>query len=85
MDLNADTKQHLGNDITLIHQDCSDTWQVESESLDVVFTSNFLEHLPDKPSVDGTIAEAYRCLKKGGRLICLGPNIKYVNGAYWDF
>jgi len=85
MDLNSDTKQHLVKDITLIHQDCATQWQVESDSLDIVFTSNFLEHLPDKGSVDYTIAEAFRCLKKGGRIICLGPNIKYVNGAYWHF
>ena len=85
MDLNADTKEHLNDGITLIHQDCSEPWQLDSESLDVVFTSNFLEHLPNKERVDHTIAEAYRCLKKGGRIICLGPNIKYVNGAYWDF
>ncbi len=85
MDLNSDTKDHLANGVSLIHQDCSTQWQVESNSLDVVFTSNFLEHLPDKKKIDDTIAEAFRCLKKGGRIICLGPNIKYVNGAYWDF
>lgn len=85
MDLNSDTKQHLAKNITLLHQDCSTQWQVESDSLDIVFTSNFLEHLPDKEKVDYTIAEAFRCLKSGGQIICLGPNIKYVNGAYWDF
>jgi hypothetical protein len=26
-----------------------------------------------------------RCLKKGGRIIAMGPNIRYVGGAYWDF
>jgi hypothetical protein len=26
-----------------------------------------------------------RCLKPGGRIICLGPNIKYVGNDYWDF
>ena len=41
-------------------------------TLDVVFTSNFLEHLPDKASVERTVAEAQRCLKNGGLLICLG-------------
>jgi hypothetical protein len=24
-------------------------------------------------------------LKQGGLIVCLGPNIKYVRGAYWDF
>jgi SAM-dependent methyltransferase len=53
--------------------------------LDAVFTSNFLEHLPDKEAVRKTLSHAYRCLKPGGRFIAMGPNIKYVPGAYWDF
>ena len=30
-------------------------------------------------------AHAFTALKPGGRLIALGPNIKAVPGAYWDF
>lgn len=85
MDLNPATEKHLLPGVSFLHQDCSKEWQIESESLDVVFTSNFLEHLIDKSSVDRTISEAYRCLKTGGKIICLGPNIKYIQGAYWDF
>jgi SAM-dependent methyltransferase len=85
MDLNPDAAIHLGKEIDFLHQDCSLTWQLPAESLDVVFTSNFLEHLPDKQRVESTISEALRCLKPGGLIICLGPNIKYVPGAYWDF
>jgi hypothetical protein len=29
--------------------------------------------------------EAFRVLKPGGRFIGLGPNIRYLPGAYWDF
>lgn len=85
MDLNHDTQNHIAADIKFIHQDCATNWQLQSESVDIIFTSNFLEHLPDKASVDFTVSESLRCLKKGGKFICLGPNIKYVNGAYWDF
>jgi len=85
MDLNPASGEHLADKIHFIHQDCSQQWSLESDSLDVVFTSNFLEHLPDKASVERTISEAYRCLKVGGIIICLNPNIKYVFGAYWDF
>jgi hypothetical protein len=31
------------------------------------------------------LQEARRCLKDGGRIICLGPNIRFLRGAYWDF
>lgn len=85
MDLNPATPEHLAPGITFIHQDCSRPWGMESNSLDVVFTSNFLEHLPDKPSIERAVAEAYRCLKDGGLLICMGPNMNCVPGSYWNF
>lgn len=85
MDLNPSTPQHLHPDVVLFHQDCSARWALEDRALDTVFTSNFFEHLPDKESLRRTLAEAFRCLKPGGRLICLGPNIKYLAGPYWDF
>ncbi|MEK6744842.1 MAG: class I SAM-dependent methyltransferase [Nitrospirota bacterium] len=85
MDLNPDTGALLAPGIRLIQQDCSVRWPVNDNALDVVFTSNFLEHLTDKASIQRTIAEAYRCLKDNGAIICLGPNIKYLPGEYWDF
>ena len=66
-------------------QDCSARWQLADASLDVVFTSNFFEHLPDKTALGRTFDEIRRCLRPGGRLIAMGPNIKYLPGAYWDF
>lgn len=85
LDINPDTESRLSAGIKFLRQDCSKEWQIDSESLDVVFTSNFLEHLPDKNCIERTIEQAYRCLKDNGLIICLGPNIKYVHGAYWDF
>jgi SAM-dependent methyltransferase len=85
MDLNPKTTEHLDPDVTLLRQDCSRRWALPDASLDVVFTSNFFEHLPDKLALKQTLLEARRCLKPGGRLIAVGPNIKYVQGAYWDF
>jgi hypothetical protein len=29
--------------------------------------------------------QARRCLRPGGRIIALGPNIRYLPGKYWDF
>ncbi len=85
MDLNPDAEKQLTGKTRFLHQDCSQPWQIDSASLDVVFTSNFLEHLPDKAHVAATVTEAHRCLKQNGLIILLGPNIKYVPGAYWDF
>lgn len=85
IDLNPATAEHLDPSVTFFQQDCSKEWPLVSESLDVVFTSNFLEHLPDKSLIEATVAEAFRCLKDGGLIICMGPNIKYLPGLYWDY
>ena len=85
MDLNPDMPQRVEKGVGTLLQDCSAEWQLPDESLDVVFTSNFFEHLPDKAALGRTLDQARRCLKPGGRLIALGPNIKYLPGAYWDF
>ena len=76
MDLNPDTEKQLSDEVSFLHQDCSEKWQLPDESLDLVFTSNFFEHLPDKESIEKSISEASRCLKKGGMIVCLGPNIR---------
>jgi len=85
MDLNPDAPAHLAKNIEFLHQDCSAPWPMPDNTLDVVFTSNFFEHLPDKDSLNRTLRQAQRCLKPGGRLIAIGPNIKYLHGEYWDF
>lgn len=85
MDLNPDSKGRLNPDVQFLQQDCSQTWSVALDELDVVFTSNFFEHLPDKNTLGRTLDQAFRCLKRGGRLIAVGPNYKCVNGRYWDF
>jgi len=85
IDLNVDAKQRLDPSVEFINQDCSDEWPLPNNSLDIVFTSNFFEHLPSKSHIEKTIIQAKRCLKPNGRLICLGPNIKHLPGLYWDF
>lgn len=85
MDLNPDSKHFARPEVRVLEQDCSLDWAVETESLDVVFTSNFLEHLPTKQALQNTLVQAHRTLKCGGRFIAMGPNIRLVPGAYWDF
>ena len=84
MDLNPDSVRFVQT-ATILEQDCSQPWSVDAGSLDVVFTSNFFEHLPGKATLENTLIQAFRSLKPGGRLIAMGPNVRYVPGAYWDF
>ncbi len=85
MDLNEESASKISPGITFLHQDCSEVWALDDNSLDVIFTSNFFEHLRNKQSLDSTLHQAFRCLKPHGRLICLGPNIKYIGSDYWDY
>jgi SAM-dependent methyltransferase len=85
MDLNPTTKNRLRPDVQFLEQDCSAPWPLPTNSLDIIFTSNFFEHLPCKSALQATLLEAYGCLKPGGHLIALGPNVRYLSGEYWDF
>jgi SAM-dependent methyltransferase len=85
MDLNAAARERVTPDVRVLQQDCSETWPLPADTLDIVFTSNFFEHLPTKHALQATLLEAYRCLRPGGRVIAMGPNVKHLTGAYWDF
>ena len=85
MDLNPKTKSLLDKEIIFHQQDCSESWKIDPNSLDIVFTSNFFEHLPNKESLNRTMGEIKMALKPGGRLIAMGPNISILKGRYWDF
>ena len=85
IDLNPKTKELLDKNINFIQQDCSKPWNIKPGSLDLIFTSNFFEHLPNKYSLEQTIIEIKKTLKPGGRIIAMGPNISVLKGRYWDF
>lgn len=86
LDLNPDTLRFLTSDIEFHAASAADLGTLfQDNAIDVVFTSNFLEHLPDKATLNRTFSEIHRVLRPGGRLLALGPNIRCVGGAYWDF
>ena len=58
---------------------------VPHDYFDVVFVSNYLEHLPNRDAVVTQLAEIRAVMKRDARLIVLQPNIRYVGAAYWDF
>jgi SAM-dependent methyltransferase len=58
---------------------------VQDASVDVCFSSNFLEHLPTKEVVGRVLAEIRRVLRPGGLYVALQPNIRFCGDVYWDF
>ena len=85
VDMNPDAPSHLGPDVDFKLTPVNDLSHIESDSVDRVFTSNFLEHLPDKAACDVVLKEVCRVLKPGNQFMILGPNIRYVYKDYWDY
>jgi SAM-dependent methyltransferase len=85
VELNPDAAGRLPAGARLVAQPGWDLTGVEAASVDVVFASNFFEHLPTKDLLLQTLAEARRVLRPGGRLLILQPNLAYLHGRFFDF
>jgi SAM-dependent methyltransferase len=85
VDLNPVTPLKAAPNVTVVSQDVTTPWQVNTQSVDVVFTSNFFEHLPSKQALVYCLSEIHRVLRPNGRLLALGPNIRFCFDIYWDF
>jgi SAM-dependent methyltransferase len=86
VDLNPDAKNFLKSEIEFHHCTATNLSSIiANNSADVVFTSNFLEHLPDKNTLDVFLTQVFAALKPRGKYIILGPNLRYLPGKYWDF
>jgi SAM-dependent methyltransferase len=85
VDLNPRVREFAGPGVRVINESCTALASLPDASADVVFMSNFLEHLPSKQMVMDTLAEAKRLLRPGGRIMILQPNVRLLPGAYWDF
>jgi SAM-dependent methyltransferase len=85
LDLNPATPLKARSEVTVLNQDITSPWALTSESADVVFSSNFFEHLPTKEALQHCFGEIFRVLRPGGRLLAMGPNIRFCYDVYWDF
>ncbi|ALG68824.1 class I SAM-dependent methyltransferase [Beggiatoa leptomitoformis] len=85
IDLNPDVKKFAADNIQILNESCMAISSLDDDSADIVFMSNFLEHLQDKKQVLETIEESKRILKVGGCLLILQPNIRFLADVYWDF
>lgn len=85
VDMSEESADYLDEAVEFRPGDIADVSWVADQSVDVVFTSNVLEHLSDRDHVARAISEARRVLKAGGSFIAMGPNIRFLPGLYWDF
>ncbi len=85
LDINPDSSRHLQGDVRFEQVAATDLGAFMDGKADVVFTSNFLEHLPDKQTLELLLDQIMLALKPGGRYLIMGPNLRYLPGEYWDF
>ena len=84
VDLNPDVKQFAAPDVRVINAPCTAIQQLEASSVDIVFMSNFLEHLPTYREVLEILATSYHKLKPGGSVLILQPNYRLNPIRYFD-
>lgn len=85
VDLNMDSLQFLNVGVEFHQCKATRMSDVVLNRADILFTSNFLEHLPDKNTLDLFLEQVMLALKPGGKYLVLGPNLRYLPGQYWDF
>jgi SAM-dependent methyltransferase len=85
VDLNPDTSAAAGPGVEVVRTSSTDLSALGDASIDVVFSSNFFEHLPDKDALLATLRECRRVVRPSGRILVLMPNIRYLPGRYWDY
>lgn len=85
VDTNPDLPKFAAPGVRTIVGEILDLQSVEAASVDVVFASNFFEHLATKADMLRALAAAHRVLKPGGKILVLQPNIDAVHGQYWHF
>jgi len=85
VDLNPDSKSCLTEDVEFHQASASELPMLADSEVDVCFSSNFFEHLPDKEVMDQVLTEAVRVLKPGGIYLAMQPNLRCEPGRYWDY
>lgn len=82
-DLNPEMKQFAAADVDWTQADALSVGDLPPGSVDLVFASNFFEHL-EMDAADELLAAIHRALRPGGRLMLIQPNHKRCADHYFD-
>ncbi|MBW4604817.1 MAG: class I SAM-dependent methyltransferase [Calothrix sp. FI2-JRJ7] len=87
IDLNPDSNKFANSDVDVINIDILtiDMHKNILKSFDVIFISNFFEHLGNKEELIKVLLFCFDHLKTGGSLLVIQPNFKYSFREYFDF
>lgn len=81
VDIDPSVKKYSKNINVLINDINSDTLKIKNDSIDVIFSKSFIEHLTNP---DNFFSEAYRILKPGGKILTLVPDWESNIKIYFD-
>lgn len=84
VDINPDIQRFADKEVETIQTSATNLEQINDATADVIFVSNFFEHIT-KPDIVSCLREAHRVLKAGGRMLILQPNYRYCQKDYWMF
>lgn len=82
-DINPEMARYAGPDVDFVCVDVTERWPADPASADLVFASNFLEHIP---VADGAslLRNVHEALRPGGRVVLLQPNFRRCAARYFD-
>ena len=89
IDLNPDSNKFANSDVTVLNFNILDVQQQNkwefAKCFDIIFISNFFEHLENKKDLIEILIFCWQHLKPGGSLLVIQPNFKYSYREYYDF
>ncbi|MCX5641805.1 MAG: class I SAM-dependent methyltransferase [Candidatus Omnitrophica bacterium] len=85
VDVNPEVKNYADAGVEALVSKSTEISIIPENAIDLVFCSNFFEHLPDREIVLKTLQEVKRILKPQGLIIVISPNISYVRWDFWNF
>ncbi len=84
MDSDPLVAEHCSQEVDFVHAD-SLSGKDLGGPFDVIFISNFLEHLESGKQVMAFLEDLRPHLTKDGKLLILQPNFELIGAAYFDF
>ncbi len=89
LDLNPAAREMANPDVRVLIMDVLDRQSRDvalgNRQFDVIFLSNFLEHLPNKEALVDVLLFCHERLNRNGCLLIIQPNFKYSYREYYDF
>jgi SAM-dependent methyltransferase len=82
-DVNPEMKKYASGEVELRIEDATQLARIADDSVDLIFASNFLEHL-NITQHRILMPRIYTVLKKQGRLILIQPNYHFCRHRYFD-